>query len=131
MIEVAPDQVTPQLHALFDPQMPAGFRCFAVIAGDAAGRILTDDPIRPTWGAVQEGAFGTIYPGGTLTASTWYRLIARLREDGDVLVGLWPEDERIQLLPLTPDYDGFTLDFTDRPVGAGLDGYLQQLPDWC
>ena len=30
--------------------MPAGFRCFAVIAGDVAGRILTDDPIRPNLG---------------------------------------------------------------------------------
>ena len=95
MIQIAPDQVTPQLRALFDPHLQAGFRCFAVIADDTAGRILTDDPIRPTWGAVQEGAFGTVYPGGTLAASTWNRLIAKLREDGDVLVGLWPDDERI------------------------------------
>ena len=131
MIEVAPDQVTPQLRALFDPHMPAGFRCFAVIAGDTAGRILTDDPIRPTWGAVQEGAFGTVYPGGTLTASTWNRLITKLSENGDVLVGLWPDDERIQLLPSPPDYDGFTLDFTNRPIGAGLDAYVQQIPDGC
>ena len=131
MIDVAPDQVTPQLRALFDPRMPAGFRCFAVIAGDAAGQILTDDPVRPTWGAVQEGAFGTVYPGGALAAPTWQRLITNLCADGDVLVGLWPDDARIQLLPASPDYDGFTLDFTDRPIGAGLDGYLQQLPDGC
>jgi len=85
----------------------------------------------PTWGAVQEGAFGTVYPGGALAASTWNRLISKLREDGDVLVGLWPDDERIQLLPLAPDYDGLTLDFTNRLIGAGLDGYLQQLPDGC
>jgi GNAT superfamily N-acetyltransferase len=130
MIQVSPDHVTPQLRALFDAQMPAGFRCFAVIAGDAAGRILTNDPIRPTWGAVQEGAFGTVYPGGALAASTWNRLIAKLREAGDVLVGLWPDDERIQLLPSPLDYDGFTLDFTDRPLGAGLDEYLQ-IPDGC
>jgi GNAT superfamily N-acetyltransferase len=130
MIQVPPDQVTPQLRALFDPHMPAGFRCFAAIAGDAAGRILTDDPIHPTWGAVQEGAFGTVYPGGTLATSTWNRLIAKLREAGDVLVGLWPDDERIQLLPSPLDYDGFTLDFTDRPLGAGLDGY-SQIPAGC
>jgi GNAT superfamily N-acetyltransferase len=131
MIEIAPDHITPQLRALFDPRLPAGFRCFAVIAGDVAGRILTDDPIRPTWGVVQERAFGTVYPGGALTAATWGRLIARLRADGDVLLGLWPDDERIQLLPAARDYDGFTLDFTNRPIGAGLDGYLQQLPDGC
>jgi hypothetical protein len=131
MIEVRPAQVTPQLRALFDPHMPAGFRCFAVIAGDAAGRILTDDLIRPTWGAVQEGAFGTVYPGGALTASTWDRLIAKLREAGDVLVGLWPDDAHIQLLPPHPDYAGFTLDFTNRPIGAELEAYLGQLPAGC
>jgi GNAT superfamily N-acetyltransferase len=131
MIEVAPDQITPQLRALFDPHMPAGFRCSAVIAGDAAGRILTDDLVRPTWGAVQEGAFGTIYPGGALAVSTWHQLIAQLREDGDVLVGLWPNDEHLQLLPSSPDYNGFTLDFTGRTTGAGLDAYLGPLPDGC
>ncbi len=131
MIQVAPDQVTPQLRSLFDPHMPAGFRCFAVIAGDAAGRILTDDPIHPTWGAVQEGAFGTVYPGGALSTFTWQRLISQLRTDGDVLIGLWPDDERIQMLPSAPDYDGFTLDFTDRPAGVGLDAYLRQIPDGC
>jgi hypothetical protein len=126
MLQVRPDQVTPQLRALFDPGMPAGFRCFAVLAGDAVGRILTDDLARPTWGAVQEGAFGTVYPGGALTQSTWRELIASLREDGDVLVGLWPDDDRIlQLLP-APDYNGFTLDFTNRPIGVGLEA---QLPD--
>jgi GNAT superfamily N-acetyltransferase len=131
MIQVSPDHVTPQLRSLFDPCMPAGFRCFAVMAGDVAGRILTDDPVRPTWGAVQEGAFGTVYPGGALATSTWRRLIEKLREEGDVLVGLWPDDERIQILSSAADYDGFTLDFTDRPAGVGLDAYLQQLPNGC
>jgi GNAT superfamily N-acetyltransferase len=131
MIEVHPDQVTPELHALFDPHMPAGFRCFAVITGDVVGRILTDDPVHPTWGAVQEGAFGTVYPGGALAASTWHQLIAKLRADGDVLVGLWPDDTRIQLLPPAPDYAGFTLDFTNRTISVGVDGDLPQLPDGC
>jgi GNAT superfamily N-acetyltransferase len=131
MIEVSPNQVTPQLRALFDPSMPAGFRCFAVIAGDVAGRILTDDPARPTWGVVQEAAFGTLYPGGALTASTWNTLIAQLRVHGDVLIGLWPDDERIQLLPQNPDYDGWTLDLTDRTADVDLDAYLRQIPDGC
>jgi hypothetical protein len=131
MIRVSPDQVTPQLHSLFDARMPAGFRCFAVIEGNAAGRILTDDPTDPTWGAVQEGAFGTVYPGGALDAPTWRELIAELCRDGDVLVGLWPDDERIPLLPPNPEYDGFTLDFTNRPIGARLDAYARQIPDGC
>jgi hypothetical protein len=130
MIEISPAQITPQLRALFDPGLPAGFRCFAVIEGDVVGRIFTDDLANPTWGAVQEAAFGTVYPAGALDAPTWRRLIAQLRKDSDVLVGLWPDDPRIALLPSDLDYDGFTLDFTDRPIGAGLDGYLQ-LPDGC
>lgn len=109
--------------------MPAGFRCFAVIEGDAVGRVFTDDPASPAWGVVQEAAFGALYPGGALDAPSWQRLIAKLREDGDVLVGFWPDDERIQMLPSDSDYDGFTLDFTDRPIGAGLDTYLSRLPD--
>jgi hypothetical protein len=131
MIQVLPDQVTPQLRALFDPRMPAGFRCFAVIEGTVAGRIMTDDPLYPTWGAVQEGAFGTVYPGGAIDTPTWRALIADLRKDGDVLVGLWPDDQHIQLLPADPDYDGFTLDFTNRAAGVDLDVYLRQLPNDC
>ncbi|MEO7909877.1 MAG: GNAT family N-acetyltransferase [Roseiflexaceae bacterium] len=131
MIEVGSAQITPELRALFDPRMPAGFRCFAVIAGDAAGRIFTDDPIRPTWGAVQEGAFGTVYPAGALDPLRWHQLIAKLRNDGDVLVGLWPNDKHIQSLPPAPDYDGWTLDFTDRSADVALDAYLRQLPDGC
>jgi GNAT superfamily N-acetyltransferase len=131
MIELRPDQVTPQLRALFDPRLPAGFRCFAVLDGTVVGRVLTDDPYQPTWGAVQEGAFGTIYPGGDLDPLTWRRLIADLCTDGDVLIGLWPDDPRIQELPAYPDYDGFTLDFTDRPIGAGLDRFVRQIPAGC
>ncbi|MDQ2998233.1 MAG: GNAT family N-acetyltransferase [Chloroflexota bacterium] len=131
MIEIHPAQITLQLRALFDPRMPAGFRCFAVITGDAVGRVFTDDPANPTWGAVQEAAFGTLYPGGVLESFTWQRLIAKQREGGDVLVGLWPNDQRIQLLPLAPDYDGFTLDFTNRPTGAGLEEYLRDIPEGC
>jgi len=128
MIEVPPDQVTPQLRALFDPAMPASFRCFAVIEGTVVGRIVTDDPLQPSWGAVQEGAFGTVYPGGALDRPTWRRLIADLRTDGDVLVGMWPDDRRLDLLPADPEYDGFTLDFTDRPSGAGGETFLRQIP---
>jgi RimJ/RimL family protein N-acetyltransferase len=131
MFQILPDQVTPQLRSLFDPYMPAGFRCFAVLDGNVVGRILTDDPADPTCGVVQEGAFGTVYPAGAIDAPTWRELIADLRDDGDVLVGLWPDDGRIDLLPLARDYDGFTLDFTDRPIGAGLDAYLRQPPDGC
>ncbi|HET9224331.1 MAG TPA: GNAT family N-acetyltransferase [Roseiflexaceae bacterium] len=124
-----PDQITPQLRALFDPRMPAGFRCFAVLDGTVVGRVIADDPLQPTWGAVQEGAFGTVYPGGALDQSTWSQLIAELQKYGDVLVGLWPDDQRVELLPPDPGYNGYTLDFSNRPTGVGLDRFLGQSPD--
>jgi GNAT superfamily N-acetyltransferase len=131
MFELRPSEVTPQLRALFDPRMPAGFRCFAVLEGTAAGRIMADDPHQPTWGAVQERAFGTVYPGGDIDPPTWRRLIADLRADSDVLVGLWPGDPRLQQLPADPEYDGYTLDFTGRPTGAGLDRLVREIPAGC
>lgn len=131
MLQLSADQASPNLRALFDLHDPAGIRCFAVLEGDSAGRIFTDDPAKPTWGIVQESAYGTVYLGGTLTAAGLAALIDRLRRDRDVLIGLWPDDDRRDLLPPNPDYDGFAIDFTDRPIGQGLEPYLQAVPDGC
>ncbi len=68
MVPLTPAQVTPRLAALFKPNMPASLRCFAVLAGNSAGLILTDDPSHPTWGVVQEIGDGTIYKGHKLLA---------------------------------------------------------------
>ena len=68
MIQITPDQVTPALRSLFNASaLPAGFRVFAILEGNAAGQILTDDPMKPTWAAIYEQAFGTIYPAGSVT----------------------------------------------------------------
>lgn len=132
MIQVSPTQVSPQLKALFDPGMPAGLRCFTVLEGHTAGRILTDDPAQPTWGLVQEAAFGTVYMGGIFEAELLDQLVTRLRQDADVLIGLWPGDDYLlQRLPPNPAYEGFVLEFLDRPVGAGLERLLEQLPPGC
>lgn len=128
MNRILPDQVTPQVRALFDPGEPASLRCFAVLEGDGAGRILVDHAARPTWGVVQEVAFGSIYVGGAVDAPLMHRLVDELRAKGDVLIGLWPGDERIPLLPGRRDYEGSVLDFADRPAGARLDEYLRVLP---
>ena len=43
MIEIDPAQITPKVKSLFDPNDPAGLRCFAVLEGTAAGRIWIAD----------------------------------------------------------------------------------------
>ena len=73
-------QVSPPLRALFDVGQPLALRCFAVLDGSIRGQIWTDDPARPTWGAVQEAAFGTLFLGGNPNASLVHGLIRLNRE---------------------------------------------------
>ncbi len=114
IFKIGPHQVTPALRSLFDPSDPASLRCFAVLDGDTRGRIFTDRPQNPTWGVVQEAASGCLHLGGKVHYPSLRRLISRLLQHGNVLVGLWPEDQRWQLLPRAPDYSGFTLVFSNR-----------------
>jgi GNAT superfamily N-acetyltransferase len=114
------NQVTPDLRALFDPADPASLRCFAVLDGHAAGRIFTDHPDRPIWGAVQEAAFGSLYLGGDVQQTTLQHLVTKLRQDGEVLMGLWLDDPCWSLLPASPDYSGYTVEFTDHKAGLPL-----------
>jgi hypothetical protein len=113
-LTLQPSQVTPELHALFDPSDPAFVRCQAFLDGHAAGRIFTDHPETPTWGVVQEAAFGSLYLAGMLEQAVLQPLVDSLRSQGNVLVGLWQDDPRWQLLPSEPDFIGSTLEFTDR-----------------
>jgi RimJ/RimL family protein N-acetyltransferase len=127
-----PIQAAPVVRSLFDPDQPAGIRSAAVFEGNMPGRILTDHPVRPTWAVLQESVYGTIYLAGTVPASTLAQLIADLRREGEVMVGLWPDDARVeQFLRLHPEYDGTVFDFWDRPMGDGLDGYLNPIPEGC
>ncbi len=81
MIQINASQVTPTLKALFDQPMPAGMRCFTVLAGSIVGDILTDDAQAPTWGVVRETAFGTTYFAGVFDAQRMSDIIALLPED--------------------------------------------------
>jgi hypothetical protein len=128
MVQLSPDQAPPELRSLFDPCAPAGIRCFAVLEGHAAGCIWTDDPACPAWAVLQEAGFGSLYLGGALDATVLRQVITRLHREGDVLIGLWPGDERFGLLPAGPDYDGAVLEFSDRL--KSLDAYLQ-VPAGC
>lgn len=114
MIEIPLDQVAPILHSLIDPRLPAALRCFAVLEGNAAGRVFTDHPTHPNWTVVQEAGFGTIYPGGDLPPAILNQLIANLRPQGEVLIGLWPDDARLKQLPKDTDYDGWVVEFSQR-----------------
>jgi len=130
IVELNSAQVSPALRRLFSPADPASLRGFAVLEGHAAGRIFTDQPENPTWALVQEAAFGSLYLGGSLSAPLLHQLTSQLRREGDVLIGLWAEDPRWQLLPPDPDYSGYTLEFTDRqadPAGQSL----PEVPDGC
>jgi hypothetical protein len=62
-------EVSPLLRALFDMNQPLAIRCFAVLDGTIRGQLWTDDLAQPTWGAVQETAFGTLFLGGRPAAS--------------------------------------------------------------
>ena len=131
MIEVRPEQVSLKIKALFRTDDPASLRCFAVLDGNAAGRVWADSLARPTWGIVQEAGFRSIYLGGLADAQILAPIVAELRQTGEVLIGLPHGDRRLEMLPPDSDYIGSTLEFTNRPVGEGLDAWLGQLPDGC
>lgn len=130
MIQLAPGQVTAHLRALFPTDEPAQFRLTATLEGILAGKLFTDNPANPTWGVVVD-MFGTIYWGGALDTPLLTRIVNEVRQtNGETLIGLWPGDPRIALLPANPDYEGYVLDYTNRPLGIGLGAYLD-IPDGC
>jgi RimJ/RimL family protein N-acetyltransferase len=129
MITLRPDQVSLQLRTLFSADEPAGIRALAVLDGNMLGRVFTDDEAQPTWGVLQETVYGTIYLGGVVPDAIQGQLIADLRREGEVLIGLWQDDERIPfLLSLQPEYDGTVYDFFDRDAGQELN---LSLPEGC
>jgi RimJ/RimL family protein N-acetyltransferase len=128
MIHITSDQVTPALRALFHTDEPQAPRCFSVLDGvNRAGKIICNDPNHPTWAVVREPTDHMLYFGGNINASVVAEVFDALRQEGQVLVGLWLDDPRQRLLPPNPDYDGRTLQFYNRPIGEGLDKYLQPL----
>lgn len=113
-IKLDPQDCPTGMRSLFDPGLPAALRCFAVLDGVAAGRCFTDDPLKPTWAVLQEFGFGTLYPGGDLPPAVISQLITELRSQGNVIIGLWPEDARLDQLPPGADYDGWVVEFSQR-----------------
>jgi hypothetical protein len=131
MVQISSRPATPEIRSLFDPGTSASLRCFAVLDGSAAGQVWADNASDPTWAVAQEAGFGSIYLGGSLDAQTLSQIVAELRKDGDVLIGLSYEDERFELLPPNPDYVGATLEFTNRSIGEGLAIFSARVPAGC
>jgi GNAT superfamily N-acetyltransferase len=128
-VEIPASQASPPLRALFSADEPAGIRVISILGGVQPGRIVTDDLNDPTWAIMQEMIYGTMYLGGAVQPETIAQFIAEHRHENDVLIGLWPGDGRRSLLP-DAEYEGTVIDFTNRPVGQGLDAYLR-VPDGC
>ncbi len=129
MICITPAQVTPAVRSLFRTDEMQATRCFAVLEGSVlAGKILVDDPIEPHWALVQEPGDMCLFVGGNVDATAFAEAFAALRQEGDVLIGMPPDDPRLAYLPPDPYYDACVLEFYDRPTGQGLEPYLRQVP---
>jgi GNAT superfamily N-acetyltransferase len=113
-ITIAPQQVTPELLALFDISRPTMPRAFNVLEGVTRGEILVDDPSRPSWAAVREAMFGTLYLGGQVDSSLLTFLVEHFRQSGQVGIACWLDDPLNEMIPSDPDYGGRTLYFTKR-----------------
>jgi GNAT superfamily N-acetyltransferase len=126
MIELAPGRATPVLRALFPTEGHAYRRCFAVLDGTAGGRILTDDPRAPGWGAVQEFSDDSVlFLAGAFGRDLVAELIGALRRRRVVTVGLTADDPLLALLPSDPDHDGVDLDFEDRDPTVDLERFIE------
>lgn len=111
---ITPQQVTPEILALFDISRPTMPRAFSVMEGITRGEVLVDDPERPTWAAVRDAMFGTLYLGGQVDAPILAQLVEHLRQSGQVGIACWLDDPLNEIIPPHPDYDGRTLYFTKR-----------------
>jgi RimJ/RimL family protein N-acetyltransferase len=129
MIQLSPSQVTRQIRELFDPDAPAGLRCFAVLDGQSVGQIWVDALPSPSSGIVREAFFGSLYFGGTPDAGTLSDMISSFKEEGDVLVGLWPDDDLWQKLPPDPNYVGSVLEFGRRIARESVSLSSEPLPE--
>jgi GNAT superfamily N-acetyltransferase len=114
-LHIQAQQVSPSLRDLFDESQPLAIRCFAVLDGSIQGQIWTDDLEEPTWGAAQESAFDTLFLGGKPDTGVVHELIEELRQEWGVSLALPPEHPHNRLLPPAPDFDGWEVEFTDRP----------------
>jgi len=129
MIQVSPSQVTPQIRELFNPDIPASLRCFAVLDGQSVGQVWVDTLSSPNSGIVREATFGSLYFGGALDAATVNDMISSFKDQGDVLIGLRPDDDLWERLPSNPDYVGSVIEFSHRIADESISLLSECLPE--
>jgi len=132
MIRITSDQVTPEIRSLFRCDEMMASRCFAVLEGViSTGKILVSNLVDPKWAIVQEPFDNDTFFGGSMDADTFSQVFAVLRHEGNVLVGMLPDDPRIMYLLPDPAYDGDVLEFYNRSSVTRLDGFVCQVPPDC
>jgi hypothetical protein len=129
MLSITKQEVTPEILNLFDLNNPTMPRAFNVLEGIITGQILVDNLTHPDWAVVREGIYGTLYFGGQITSSVIPSIFRHFFQFGGIGVGRWLDDPLNKILPANPDYDGFTLYFTERSFDEiNLEALVSQLP---
>ena len=128
MFAITHQQVTPEILSLFDLSKPTMPRAFNVLEGMTSVQIVVDDVTDPQWAVVREALYGTLYFGGPIDRLQMEALFDHFFQFGSIGVGCWLDDTLNQILPTNPDYDGFTLYFTERSRQVPLGLMIQQLP---
>ena len=126
MLSITKQEVTPEILNLFDLDNPTMPRAFNVLEGIIKGQMLVDNLNEPSWAVVREGIYGTLYFGGQITSSVVPSIFEHFFQFGGIGVGCWLDNPLNKILPANPDYDGFTLYFTER--SSNLESLAQQLP---
>jgi hypothetical protein len=128
MLQITPEQVSPELASLLDLSMPTGIRALSVLAGGNTGRIFTDDPAHPQWTFVWEADDGTLYRGGHFGPKVLSNAVTLLRQEGVVALGFRDGERDTDLFPPNPQAGAECLEF-ERPIGiSDLSPFLSKLP---
>ena len=129
MQSITQQEVTQEVLNLFELNNPTMPRAFNVLEGIITGQILVDNPAQPDWAVVREGIYGTLYFGGQITSSVIPSIFEHFFHFGSIGVGCWLDSPINKILPANPDYDGFTLYFTERSSAeTNLKALISQLP---
>jgi RimJ/RimL family protein N-acetyltransferase len=125
-------QITSLIRQFFSVrQVPGRLRFEALLAGDISGTVWLDDLDTPTWGILQEAAYGTLHLQGSFPDDFLAGFIETRKAHGDVLYGFW-EDETPGHNGLPPTmYDGHVLESYSRSAEINLTPWLQNVPNGC
>jgi len=130
MMEITPEQVTSEIKALFNRDMPTWVRCYAVLGGGNAGRIFVDDLFHPQRGYVWERDDGTLYQGGGKDRQTLREMVEMLRQGGTVALDFRDGDPDIALFPPDPEAGAECVELYRPAGGSDLTPFLDLPPGY-